>query len=180
MKKFLSFKGEGTRKNFTDHLRTALDQKGLRIFRDHESIERGKEISSKLLKAIEDSMIWIIIFSRNYDSSTWCLDELVMIVDCLNVDKHRALVPVFYDINSLDVRRQTGDLKKAFDKHEEEFRDDEEKVQKWRSAMRKVASLSRWHLKDSGIHLLGTMSGSNNNNISNGTFFWEKVSTSVR
>ncbi|KAJ0075244.1 hypothetical protein Patl1_34527 [Pistacia atlantica] len=101
---FLSFRGEDTRKNFTDHLRAALDQEGLRIFRDHESIKRGTEISSELLKAIEDSMIWIIIFSRNYASSTWCLDELVEIVDCLDVDKHLAVVPAFYDINPSGVK----------------------------------------------------------------------------
>ncbi|XP_031271649.1 TMV resistance protein N-like [Pistacia vera] len=139
---FLSFRGEDTRKNITDHLRATLDQKGLGIFRDLESIERGKEISSELLKAIEDSMIWIIIFSRNYASSTWCLDELVKIVDCLDVDRHRAVVPVFYDTNPSYVRRQMGDFKKAFDKHEEDFRDDEEKLPKFRSALTKIASLS--------------------------------------
>ncbi|KAM7478667.1 hypothetical protein LguiA_026880 [Lonicera macranthoides] len=43
---FLSFRGEDTRKTFTDHLYTALVQAGLRTFRDDDEIERGKGLKS--------------------------------------------------------------------------------------------------------------------------------------
>nr|XP_023919222.1 TMV resistance protein N-like [Quercus suber] len=52
---FLSFCGVDTRMNFTDHLYTALKQKGIITFRDDEKLERGKYISVELLKAIEES-----------------------------------------------------------------------------------------------------------------------------
>ncbi|MCD9560236.1 hypothetical protein HAX54_018740 [Datura stramonium] len=73
---FLSFRGEDVRKNFVDHLYTALQQRGIHTFKDDEKLERGKSISSSLFKAIEESMIAIIIFSQNYAASSWCLDEL--------------------------------------------------------------------------------------------------------
>ena len=80
---FLSFRGKDTRNNFTDHLYTALKQKGVFTFRDNEELERGKSISPELLKAIEESKFAIVILSRNYASSTWCLDELAKIVKCM-------------------------------------------------------------------------------------------------
>jgi hypothetical protein len=39
---FLSFRGEDTRKNFTDHLYTALVQAGIHTFRDDDEIGRRK------------------------------------------------------------------------------------------------------------------------------------------
>lgn len=81
---FLSFRGEDTRTSFTDHLYATLNQRGIVAFRDDRSLQRGKEIAPELLKAIEDSRLSIVILSRNYASSTWCLDELVKILDCMN------------------------------------------------------------------------------------------------
>lgn len=49
---FLSFRGEDTRKYFTDHLYTALCDQGLITFRDDEEIERGESIKSELEKGI--------------------------------------------------------------------------------------------------------------------------------
>ena len=63
---FLSFRGEDTRKNFTDHLYDALKRKGIWTFRDDEELERGNTISKELLKAIEKSRFAIVIFSENY------------------------------------------------------------------------------------------------------------------
>ena len=80
---FLSFRGEDTRNNFTDHLYVALRQKGIITFRDEEKLERGKSISSELLKAIEESRFAIVILSKNYATSTWCLNELVKIIECM-------------------------------------------------------------------------------------------------
>ena len=78
---FLSFCGVDTRKNFTDHLYTALKQKGIITFRDDEKLERGKYISPELLQAIEESKYAIIILSTNYASSRWCLIELAKLLN---------------------------------------------------------------------------------------------------
>ncbi|KAG2669484.1 hypothetical protein I3760_14G037200 [Carya illinoinensis] len=57
---FLCFHGEDTRKSFTAHLYTALEQKGIYTFRDDEKLERGQYISLELLKAIKESKYAII------------------------------------------------------------------------------------------------------------------------
>ncbi|KAJ9680358.1 hypothetical protein PVL29_019623 [Vitis rotundifolia] len=73
---FLSFRGEDTRLNFTDHLYSALTRTGIDTFRDDEGLERGREIQPSLLKVIEESKVSIVVFSKNYAQSKWCLDEL--------------------------------------------------------------------------------------------------------
>ena len=148
---FLSFRGEDTRDNFTDHLYTALKHKGIITFRDDESLERGKEISSELLESIESSRFSIIILSKNYASSKWCLEELAKIVECKDL-KVPKVFPVFYKVDPSDIRNQRGDFKTALDKHEKDFKDNPEKVQRWRSALKQVCNLAGWHLKDGRYH----------------------------
>ncbi|KAJ9145866.1 hypothetical protein P3X46_028196 [Hevea brasiliensis] len=140
---FLSFRGKDTRKCFTDHLYVALNQRGIVAFRDDPSLERGKEIAPELLKAIEESRFSIVIFSRNYASSSWCLDELVKILECMNT-KGQIIFPVFYNVDPSDVRKHKGNFEKAFAKHEEDFGQNSEKIKKWRTALTKVANLSGW------------------------------------
>jgi hypothetical protein len=138
---FLSFRGEDTRKNFTDHLYTALLQAGIHTFRDDEKLRRGEEISFQLSKAIQESKISIVVFSEGYASSTWCLGELQKILDCRHTTG-QIVLPVFYDIDPSDIRKQTGSLAEAFGKHEESFKEEMEKVQKWRKALLEAANLS--------------------------------------
>lgn len=47
-------------------------------------LRKSDQISSALLQEIVDSRFSIIIFSRTYASSSWCLDELTKILDCVN------------------------------------------------------------------------------------------------
>ncbi|KAG2668006.1 hypothetical protein I3760_15G140400 [Carya illinoinensis] len=79
---FLKFRGEDTRNNFIVHLYKDLRQHGFNTYMDNEELRRGEEISPALLKAIEESKISIVIFSENYASSSWCLDELMKILEC--------------------------------------------------------------------------------------------------
>ncbi|KAM7462111.1 hypothetical protein LguiA_030232 [Lonicera macranthoides] len=115
---FLSFRGEDTRKNFTDHLYDALTRAGIRTFRDDDQLPRGKHIPFQLMKAIEESRISIIVFSKNYASSSWCLDELVKVLECKNT-RGQLVLPVFYDVDPSDVRKQTGKFAEAFAGYEE-------------------------------------------------------------
>jgi hypothetical protein len=160
---FLSFRGEDTRKTFTDHLYAALDRKEIRTFRDNEKLERGKSIRPELLKAIEESRFAVIILSRNYASSTWCLDELEKIVECMKQTR-LTILPVFYDVNPSDVRQagresllinkkkkkkvERGSFAQAFAEHEEHFKENRERVQRWRDALTEVAGISGWHIWD--------------------------------
>ncbi|KAM7490522.1 hypothetical protein LguiA_033443 [Lonicera macranthoides] len=150
---FLSFRGEDTRKTFTDHLYTALVQAGLRTFRDDDDIERGKRIELELGKAIQESRISIIVFSKNYASSKWCLDEVVMILEwSRSGSRGHEVLPIFYDVDPLDVRNQTRSVGEAFARYEKELIDAEidnekkkelmEKVKSWKLALRDVANLT--------------------------------------
>ncbi|XP_057984815.1 disease resistance protein RUN1-like [Hevea brasiliensis] len=143
---FLSFRGEDTRKNFTSHLYAGLCQKGIITFKDDPELERGKIISQELLKAIQDSKISIVIFSRRYASSSWCLDELAQIFECMKT-KGQMVMPVFYHVNPTEVRKQTGEYGKSFAQHEQNF-NNLQKLQKWRIAMTEMANLSGWDLQD--------------------------------
>ena len=144
---FLSFRGSDTRKNFTDHLYAALKQKGIFTFRDDEKLERGTFISSELLRAIEESRFAVVIISRDYASSSWCLVELAKIVECM--EKERLIVlPVFHYIDPSDVRNLKETFGEAFAKHEERDEDNIEEVRRWKAALTKVAKIAGWDLRD--------------------------------
>ncbi|KAM1466322.1 hypothetical protein ACFX2I_031531 [Malus domestica] len=142
---FLSFRGGDTRYNFTGHLCTALRQKGINTFMD-DYLSRGEEISTALLKAIEESRISVIVFSEDYASSRWCLDELVKILDCKKSNQ-QMVVPVFYRVSPSDVRNQNGCFG-GLAYLECKYKDNIDKIHKWRAALSEAANLSGWTLLD--------------------------------
>ncbi|GKF15267.1 NB-ARC domains-containing protein [Tanacetum coccineum] len=79
---FVSFRGEDIRKTFVNHLFSDFERKGIYAFKDDKKLKRGEEISSGLYEAIQQSRFLIVIFSNDYASSTWCLRELVKILEC--------------------------------------------------------------------------------------------------
>ena len=142
---FLSFRGEDTRNNFTSHLYKALCDKGINTFMD-DSLQKGEEISMELVKAIESSMISIVIFSKNFASSTWCLNELVKIFECRN--NGQLIYPIFYKVSPSEIRKQDGEFGIALAEHEEKFKDDKEKVPRWKTTLTEAANLSGFPYND--------------------------------
>ncbi|PWA44657.1 toll/interleukin-1 receptor (TIR) domain-containing protein [Artemisia annua] len=138
---FISFRGEDTRNTFVGHLYNALEQKGIETYIDDKKIRKGKTISDELIEAIEDSRFYIIVFSKKYASSSWCLEELVKIMECQKMPEHTAY-PVFYDVEPTEVRKLYGPVGEAFKKHE-----NDESAGKWRQALKEAASLAGWELK---------------------------------
>lgn len=139
---FLSFRGEDTRKTFTSHLHAAFKRMEINTYIDY-NLERGDEISGTLLRAIEDAKLSVIVFSKNFGTSKWCLDEVKKIMECKKT-RRQMVVPVFYDIEPTHVRNQTGSFASAFARHEERFMDRPNKVQKWKDALREATNLSGW------------------------------------
>ncbi|XP_020216734.1 toll/interleukin-1 receptor-like protein [Cajanus cajan] len=139
---FLSFRGEDTRYTFTGHLHATLTRLQVNTYIDY-NLQRGEEISSSLLKAIEDAKLSVVVFSKNYGNSKWCLDELVKILECRKM-RGQIVLPVFYDVDPSHVRNQTGTYAEAFAKHEELLQGQMEKLQKWREALREAANYSGW------------------------------------
>ncbi|KAI5356132.1 hypothetical protein L3X38_009027 [Prunus dulcis] len=149
---FLSFRGEDTRKGFTGHLHAALAGDGFRAFLDDNELKRAEFIKTQLEQAIDGSMISIIVFSKRYADSSWCLDELVKIMECR---ERQQVFPLFYNVDASDVRKQTCSFAQAFEKHEAgicEGKHEKEKVQRWRNALTQAADLCGEDLKNADGH----------------------------
>ena len=89
---------------------------GINAFIDNK-LERGEEISAALFQEIESARISVVIFSQNYAFSTYCLDELVKIIECKD-SKGQIVLPVFYKVDPADVEELRAGYGKAFAEHE--------------------------------------------------------------
>ncbi|KAH0775554.1 hypothetical protein KY290_006965 [Solanum tuberosum] len=142
---FLSFRGEDTRRNFISHLYQGLENRGIFTFLDDKRQEDGDSISEELMKGIEESQVAVIIFSKNYATSSWCLNELEKIMECKEKENgHMTVIPVFCNVDASHVRYQSESFEEAFAKHESRYKDDAEgmqKVQRWRTALTAAANL---------------------------------------
>ena len=143
---FISFRGEDTRHTFAKTLRKELKRIGIRTFIDDEMLKAGNVISPALSKAIEESMVLIVVLSKNYASSTWCLDELVKILECSKRGNQQLVYPIFYHVDPSDVRHQRGKYSEAMAAHETRFGIDSDRVRTWRSALTQVCQLVGHHI----------------------------------
>ncbi|RDX65034.1 Disease resistance protein RLM3, partial [Mucuna pruriens] len=72
-----------------------------------DQLEKGDEISPALIKAIEDSHVSIVVFSKDYASSKWCLDELSKILECKKSQK-QIVIPIFYNMREIPDKGLVG------------------------------------------------------------------------
>ncbi|KAM5551803.1 hypothetical protein ABKV19_026584 [Rosa sericea] len=150
---FLSFSGADTRKGFTRDLYKILNEKGILTFMDDAELEKGKSIRPELLAAIEDSRSAIVVLSPRYASSSWCLDELVKIIQCMK-EMGQQVLPVFLWVDPSDVRHQTGSFELKWEhqvevrEHEEVYGKNQDRLNVWRAALTEVANLSGWVSKN--------------------------------
>ena len=111
-------------------------------------LQKGDMIAPSLCQAIKDSSVFLVVFSQNYASSAWCLDELVQIMQ-YRKEEGQFVIPIFYKVDPSHVRNQTEDYGKAFERHEIYFKHDPERVNRWRSALFEAASLCGRHCQNS-------------------------------
>ncbi|ESR55059.1 hypothetical protein CICLE_v10023418mg, partial [Citrus x clementina] len=139
---FLNFRGEDTRRSFTCYLYDALNErKKIRTFIDDEGLGRGDEISDALLNAIQGSKISVVIFSKDYASSKWCLNELVKILECKNTNG-QIVIPVFYGVSPSNVRHQEETFGNGFKELKKQFEEKAEMVLKWKNALTGTSHLA--------------------------------------
>ncbi|XP_048133977.1 disease resistance protein RUN1-like [Rhodamnia argentea] len=142
---FLSFRGPDTRHEFTDFLYHGLVDAGVRVFKDDTELRKGEVISKKLRSAIKKSKLYIPIFSRTYASSKWCLLELTLMVNNVSMSKdEKTILPIFLDVEPVDLKLYTPLYKNALRKHEQRYPN---KVKVWTNALAKVAEISGWNVK---------------------------------
>ncbi|XP_039157811.1 disease resistance protein RUN1 [Eucalyptus grandis] len=144
---FLSFKGVELRHNFVGHIYQALIQNGIHTFRDSEELKKGDQISPMLMEAIEESHIAIIVFSEDYASSKWCLEEVAKIMECKE-QRNLTVLSVFYKVEPREMRKGRMSYQRALDKHKSKFGEDSEKVKRWEKALSSAGYLSGWLLND--------------------------------
>ncbi|KAK3436783.1 hypothetical protein EUGRSUZ_C01430, partial [Eucalyptus grandis] len=136
---FLNFRGQDTRKGFTDHLYNGLVDAGISVFKDDNELRQGEKIRPDLLTAIRNSKILIPIISVNYGQSRWCLDELVQIMECKKSNMGYTVLPIFYKVEPSHVRFQCGSFGDAFRTRSKHF--DSMTLEKWKQALNEVSSL---------------------------------------
>ncbi|KAI6701552.1 hypothetical protein NL676_015876, partial [Syzygium grande] len=145
---FVSFRGDDIRLNFASHLFRELKRAGIYCFKDNDKVETGNLIEPKLLDAIRHSTVSLLVFSTNYADSKWCLNELVEILEChRRFGQDHVVLPIFYDVEPGDVRKQSGRFGDGFGRCLATPRDDL-LVQKWRDSLKEAGSLSGFHLNN--------------------------------
>jgi len=129
---FINFWGEGIGRKFVSHLHSVLLQAQVKTLINEENMLEGIELEEHM-RAIAASKIAIIVFPKSYTKSTCCLLEFEKIMEC-HETFGQILLPVFYEIDPLDVLEQKGDFGKAL----------EEAAQKSYSREQLKDALSRW------------------------------------
>ncbi|CAI9269400.1 unnamed protein product [Lactuca saligna] len=146
---FLSFKGVDTRHSFTNHLHKALIDAGINTFLDDEENETVEDLKPELESAIKASQASIIVLSKNYASSTWCLDELVLILE-QRITSNHIVIPIFYQVEPTHVRKQQSSFGDAMAKHKETMEEETneykrsqwaQKIVRWNKALIEVSNL---------------------------------------
>lgn len=127
-------------KSFASLLYTTLTEAGVDVFKDDGKLRSGDQISyfSSVLHAIGVSRISIIVFSRNYAASQWCMEELEKIMECRRTISQR-VIPVFYEVDPSDVFMQEGAFGEGF----------EDKLISWRAALSEANNILGLHSVDS-------------------------------
>ncbi|KAJ4877268.1 Disease resistance protein (TIR-NBS-LRR class) family [Raphanus sativus] len=135
---FSSFHGPDVRKTLLSHMREQFKRNGITMFDDQE-IVRSQEIAPSLTNGIRESRISIVILSKKYASSSWCLDELVEILECKRA-MGQIVMTIFYRVDPSDVRKQSGEFGISF--NETCANKPDEERQKWSKALREVGNIA--------------------------------------
>nr|ACJ64857.1 disease resistance protein RPP1-like protein R3 [Arabidopsis thaliana] len=141
---FPSFHGADVRRTFLSHILESFKRKGIDTFIDN-NIERSKSIGPELKEAIKGSKIAIVLLSRKYASSSWCLDELAEIMKCRQM-VGQIVMTIFYEVDPTDIKKQTGEFGKAFTKTCKGKL--KEQVERWRKALEDVATIAGEHSRN--------------------------------
>lgn len=156
---FLNHRGPDLKETFAKDLYRALNSRGLRVFLDKPEMQVGHQITPQIESAIRVASVQVAIFSETYTESKWCLNELVLMADCL-IKHTAAIIPVFYDVKPSDVQnkwsheaRDNLRKRKNYDSQVHEHnrpRSESRTIEKWAGALFRVGSISGHELKTYG------------------------------
>jgi len=140
---FINFWGEDIRRKFVSHLHSALSQSQVKTLINEENLQEGMKMEERM-RAIAGSKIAIIVFSKSYTESTCCLIELEKIIEC-HETFDQIVLPVFYEIDLLDVRHLKDDFGKALEETAHKSYSGEQTehaLLRWSRALNKAAGIN--------------------------------------
>ncbi|XP_059076036.1 disease resistance protein RUN1-like [Cryptomeria japonica] len=98
---FISCRGPDVTETLAKQLYELLQARGCRVFLECEEKEWGASIPFAIRDGICSSAVHIPIFSKAYAESSWCLEELVLMLEQFDA----LFIPVFYDAEPWELRR---------------------------------------------------------------------------
>ncbi|XP_054782827.1 disease resistance protein RPV1-like [Prosopis cineraria] len=139
---FISVQNDDPSKYIADMIDRSLTLRGVPTFKDERRLrekQKGTNLGRDLKEAIAMSKISIVMLSENYVYSSWCLEELVVILQ--NRQKWGLIVlPIFYEMDPSDIRKQRGDAFKIVNAQ----RKGGVWEKRWKSALKEAANLCGW------------------------------------
>ena len=123
---YISFRDRDTKFHIVDDIRAALDQEGISTYKDDVTQSRKEPI---LLKSIERSRLFVIVFTKKFAVNSWYLDEVAKITEC-SKEKGQFILLIFYNVSSSDVRTQKGYFGEVMSEY-----DTHPRMEVWREAL---------------------------------------------
>ncbi|XP_057846543.2 disease resistance protein Roq1 isoform X2 [Cryptomeria japonica] len=131
---FINHRGPDVKGTLATQLYNSLQQLRIAAFLDSQEKELGNSFPSIIETAIRSAKVHIAIFSRRYAESSWCLDELVLMLEST-----AKIIPVFYEVEPWELRHiEKGVYAEAFLKYEEKGRY-LEKLNTWKEALQSLS-----------------------------------------
>eukprot|EP00253_Pinus_taeda_P012245 PITA_12245 len=100
---FINHRGPDVKNTFASHLYYRLTSYGLKVFLDRPELRQGEDFKYQIEGAIRTASVHVAIFSAGYADSTWCLNELLMMLK-----SGAKIIPVFYQVKPADLRWTQG------------------------------------------------------------------------
>jgi len=139
----INFSGEEIKKKFVSHLDSALSAVGFTTFLHHENAVKSTHIQQPILELCR---VAIIVFTKTYSESAWCLHQLQQIIQW-HQTYSRHVLPIYYEIEPSDVRLQKGDFGKAFKATAHQTfsgQQLEDAMSRWSHALTNAANIFGW------------------------------------
>ncbi|XP_057825433.2 disease resistance protein Roq1-like [Cryptomeria japonica] len=141
---FISHRGPDVKETLAKQLYDLLQERRCQAFLDREEIKGGDSIPSAIHNAICSSVVQIAIFSKGYAESSWCLDELVLMLQQTDA----LFIPVFYDVKPWELRyieNKNSQYAAAFFYYQSQGRN-LDKLHKWKSSLESASNISGYEL----------------------------------
>ncbi|XP_023745414.1 probable receptor-like protein kinase At5g59700 isoform X1 [Lactuca sativa] len=140
---FLSFCSRDTGRSFTDHLCNAIKHANITTFFDDDLIERGVYLKPGWESAIKASRASVVVLSKNYGHSQWCLNGLALILE-----QHSIVIPIFYHVEPSFFEDAMAGYRLVMEAMTNEDKRSRlaEKIDRWNKACTQVATLKGMQL----------------------------------